>query len=602
MTTPPAQPIDNDWDYILVVHRRWPEGTTKATIQGLLPEPNLVWFMTRSGGTTWVKYRNLRDMCAAWQSYKRDTRRYGFLNLTVAEETAPYWRETNHYSLWGTYQFQTAVSSLSRTTTTSAAASPPPQLASQCPSASFPTSMKLYSPISPHTPASPQPLMAPQLQLPISPVPQNQCPAQPTDSRPPHAPQQIQVQPTSRPGVVMVTKASGSTPSAAPTSTSTTSSKSLDEELVELAPWANVFVWSEFKPEEEVGEGTYGRVLKGTFGDGGMPVAVKVLEDAKSASTMDDEIRETYLLQRCCCPGVVQCLGICVGAPTFSIVFELMECDLFEVIHERHLVPSVLWPQTRPLNSERRLWISHTAAMGLSHVQDAGIIHRDVKAANFLLDSCFHCKVADLGFGVLLPPNLPHNQPLRGERCGTFPYMPPELLIRGELYKSCDTYSFGLFLWELFTEIVPFADKPDFTTKAGMCTILKKGERPELGEKTRHLIPPKLEQLIKDCWHEEPTSRPSMAAVDARIKDILLELIAPVDKVREAWKQMTNNTIAEPDPQVSWDTFIGYCTSQWQNLKTELCDIHGRVFLRRFNEVYMRLMGGTASSQASPRY
>lgn len=104
----------------------------------------------------------------------------------------------------------------------------------------------------------------------------------------------------------MVTKASGSTPSAAPTST--TSSKSLDEELVELAPWANVFVWDEFKAEEEVGEGTYGRVLKGTFGDGGMPVAVKVLEDAKSASTMDDEIRETYLFQRCCCPGVVQCL------------------------------------------------------------------------------------------------------------------------------------------------------------------------------------------------------------------------------------------------------------------------------------------------------
>lgn len=225
----------------------------------------------------------------------------------------------------------------------------------------------------------------------------------------------------------------------------------------------------------------------------------------------------------------------------------------------------------------------------------------DVKAANFLLDSGFHCKVADLGFGVLLPPNLPHNQPLRGERCGTFPYMPPELLIRGELLKSCDTYSFGLFLWELFTEIVPFADKPDFTTKAGMCTILKKGERPELGEKTRHLIPPKLEQLIK-YWHEEPTSRPSMAAVDARIKDILLELIAPVDKVREAWKQMTNDTIAEPDPQVSWDTFIGYCTPQWKNLKTELCDIHGRVFLRRFNEVYMRLTGGTASSQVGPRY
>ncbi|KAH3705809.1 hypothetical protein Pelo_19643 [Pelomyxa schiedti] len=87
-----------------------------------------------------------------------------------------------------------------------------------------------------------------------------------------------------------------------------------------------------------------------------MPVAVTVLEDAKSASTMDDEIRETYLFQRCCSPGVVQCLGI--------------------LIHERDLVPSILWPQTRPLNSERRLWISHTAAMSLSHVQKVGIIHR----------------------------------------------------------------------------------------------------------------------------------------------------------------------------------------------------------------------------------
>jgi serine/threonine protein kinase len=107
---------------------------------------------------------------------------------------------------------------------------------------------------------------------------------------------------------------------------------------------------------------------------------------------------------------------------------------------------------------ERARWVARVgaqAADALSHAHRQGVIHRDVKPSNFLLDAEGHVWLADFGLAKIIGEE---SITVRGAFLGTLRYIPPEGL-QGEADARGDIYSLGLTLYELLLGRPAFPDE-----------------------------------------------------------------------------------------------------------------------------------------------
>ena len=90
-------------------------------------------------------------------------------------------------------------------------------------------------------------------------------------------------------------------------------------------------------------------------------------------------------------------------------------------------------------------------------------------------------------------------------RCGTPCWTAPEV-IRGQQYdQTIDIYAFGMVIWEVLTRKQPFAGSNFMNISLEVLA----GERPPIPSDG----PNELKKLIKHCWHDLPSKRPSMEQV-----------------------------------------------------------------------------------------
>lgn len=89
--------------------------------------------------------------------------------------------------------------------------------------------------------------------------------------------------------------------------------------------------------------------------------------------------------------------------------------------------------------------------LGLEHMHVRGVVYRDLKPANILLDESGHVRISDLGLACDFSKKKPHAS------VGTHGYMAPEVLAKGVAYdSSADWFSFGCMLYKLLKGHSPF--------------------------------------------------------------------------------------------------------------------------------------------------
>ncbi|KMZ70050.1 S-locus receptor kinase (SRK) [Zostera marina] len=197
-----------------------------------------------------------------------------------------------------------------------------------------------------------------------------------------------------------------------------------------------------FSSENKIGQGGFGSVYKGTMADG-MDIAIKRLSKG-SGQGLDEFRNEVLLIAKLQHKNLVRLLGCCMEGDERILVFEFMENKSLDTIifgDNRYLLD---WPN--------RAEIIKGIARGLLYLhQDSRlkIIHRDLKAANILLDDAMNPKIADFGTARLFDADqLEENT---GRIIGTYGYMSPEYASGGNFSIKSDVFSFGVLLLEIIS-------------------------------------------------------------------------------------------------------------------------------------------------------
>jgi len=153
------------------------------------------------------------------------------------------------------------------------------------------------------------------------------------------------------------------------------------------------------------------------------------------------------------------------------------------------------------LPPDKALEISRKLCAGLAAAHEKGVLHRDLKPGNVMLDSRGHVLLTDFGLAGLA------DQLTGAEvRNGTPQYMAPEQLSGKEVTARSDIYSLGLVLYEIFTGKRPF----EADSLAELVRAQTDSKPPSISTLVRDLDPA-VERVIQRCLDPEPSRRPSSA-------------------------------------------------------------------------------------------
>jgi serine/threonine-protein kinase len=206
---------------------------------------------------------------------------------------------------------------------------------------------------------------------------------------------------------------------------------------------------------ENVGMGSTGIVFRAIHQTLDIPVALKVLRVGSgsvsaSASMIVQQLRtEAKLLARLDHPHIVRVLDFEEVDPFPYLVLEFVEgLSLAELIQ-----------QSGRLQTDRARQIMYQMASALSAALEVGVIHRDVKPSNILLNKAGNAKLTDLGLALVTQEHdLPPGVIPRAGLAGTVAYMAPEVIRQeSDVDQRADMYSLGVTFYQAVTGVVPFA-------------------------------------------------------------------------------------------------------------------------------------------------
>ncbi|OZC12439.1 kinase domain protein [Onchocerca flexuosa] len=233
---------------------------------------------------------------------------------------------------------------------------------------------------------------------------------------------------------------------------------------------------------EWLGSGSQGAVFSGQLN--GRLVAVKKVKDKS-----ETEIKHLQHLNH---ENLIKFIGVCTQSPCFCIVMEYCgQGQLYEVIRSgHHIVKDTFGEWARQIGD------------GMNYLHQKRIIHRDLKSPNILVDNSDILKICDFGTSH----QWDKQKSTVMSFCGTAAWMAPEIIKKEPCSEKVDIWSFGVVLWELLTQEIPYKDIDS------MAIIWGVGSN-NLSLPIPDTAPEGLKLLLRQCWSIKPQNRPSFSQI-----------------------------------------------------------------------------------------
>lgn len=222
------------------------------------------------------------------------------------------------------------------------------------------------------------------------------------------------------------------------------------------------------------------------------PVAIKVLHEqySKDPEYVERFRREAQAIARLSHPNIVTVIDRGEHEGRQYIVFEHVAGENLKEAVQR----------LGPLPVGRALALAHQAARGLAFAHQHGVVHRDVKPHNVLIDAEGTAKVTD--FGIARSLEREDGITETGAVLGTSDYLAPEQAAGQRVDASSDQYSLGALLYELLTGDVPYP-APNVVTAA----MRHMNDPVPSVRATRPEVSPRVDTLVRRAMAKRPEDR-----------------------------------------------------------------------------------------------
>jgi len=243
----------------------------------------------------------------------------------------------------------------------------------------------------------------------------------------------------------------------------------------------------------------------GTGGFGSVYLAKDVLIDKrvaikvphKQGENVEKLLREPRLLAALNHPHIVSVLTAERINDVFFIVMEYVDGESLEQYLRRNGAP--------PL--EQGLEWFDVIGGALAYAHEKNVLHRDIRPANVLMSTDGILKVADLGTSRYLT-----DDHFASTRIGSPPYMAPEHF-QGKATLQSDIYSFGILMYEVLTNKLPFYDK-----NPKVLAQMARGGQAQPVHELNAEVPQGLSRIVARAMH------PRLSTRYGRVRDLMIDL------------------------------------------------------------------------------
>ncbi len=260
-----------------------------------------------------------------------------------------------------------------------------------------------------------------------------------------------------------------------------------------------------FEIIDAIGEGAMGSVYRARDHKLDDVVALKLLKPAlaNDPEYLDRMTSEIRLARRITHPNVLRTHDF----------FEIDGLPIISMEYVHGITLDQLLKRSGRLKLAAGLRVTTQVLQGLQAAHDAGVLHRDIKPGNIILDPRGNARLMDFGIARQVV-NEGKDVTQTGAIVGTANYMPPEILLGEVADVRSDIYSAGVMMNELFTGKLPFSGK----TSMEVC-MAHVQQQPAAPSELWPDIPLPLEAIILKCMAKEPGQRHTSAK--ALLDDLL---------------------------------------------------------------------------------